>query len=95
MNTPSRFTIHDIRSLEKERRRRSRDWDYRFVMAVLLLYGCVGVAFFAVEWMHAAPDDAPATAQELRDWRSGRAGLHPVVRPLALEPPGSVPSEGR
>lgn len=95
MSVPSRFSIHDMRSLEKDRRRRSRDWDYRFVMAVLLLYGCVGAAFFAVEWMHAAPDDAPATAQELRDWRSGRAGLHPVVRPLALEPPGSGPSEGR
>lgn len=95
MSVPSRFSIHDMRSLERERRRRSRDWDYRFVMAVLLFYGCVGAAFFAVEWMHAAPDDVPATAQELRDWRSGRAGLHPVVRPLALEPSGSVPSEGR
>jgi hypothetical protein len=95
MSGSSRFAIHDMRSVEAARRKRSREWDYRFVMAVLLLYGCVGVAFFAVEWMHAAPDDQPATAQELRDWRSGRAGLHPVVRPLALEPPGSAPSEGR
>ena len=95
MNVPSRFSIHNMRGLEENRRRRSRDWDVRFVAAVLLLYGCIGVAFFAVEWMHAAPDDAPATAQELRDWRSGRPGLHPVVRPLALEPPGSAPSEGR
>jgi hypothetical protein len=95
MSQQSRFTIHDLQSVERDRKRRSRDWDYRFVMAVLLLYGCLGLAFFAVEWMHAAPDDAPATEQELRDWRSGRTGLHPVVRPLALEPPGSAPSEGR
>jgi len=95
MSQPSRFAIHDVRSVERDRKRRSRDWDYRFVMAVLLLYGCVGLAFFAVEWMHAAPDNAPPTEQELRDWRTGRTGLHPVVRPLALEPPGSVPSEGR
>lgn len=95
MTTPSRFAIHDMQRLEDERRRRSRDWDVRFVTAVLMLYGCIGVAFFAVDWLHAAPDNTPATAQELRDWRSGRAGLHPVVRPLALEPPGSTPSEGR
>ena len=84
-----------MRGLAQDRRRRSRDWDYRFVMAVLLLYGCVGVAFFAVEWMHAAPDDTPASAQELNDWRSGRTGLHPVARPHALEPAGAGPAEGR
>ena len=94
MSGPSRFAIHNMRSVDAERRRRSRHWDYRFVMAVLLLYGCFGVAFFAVEWMHAAPDNKPPTAQELRDWNTGR-GLHPVVRPLALEPPGTGPAEGR
>jgi len=41
-----------------------------------------------------APDNKPPTAQELRDWNTGR-GLHPVVRPLALEPPGAGPAEGR
>jgi hypothetical protein len=95
MSMPSRFAIHDMRSLEDDRRRRSRDWDVRFVAAVLMLYGCIGAAFFVVEWMHAAPDNAPVTEQELRNWHSGRAGLHPVVRPLAPEPPGSAPSEGR
>ena len=95
MSKPSRFAIHDIRGIDAARRRHSRDWDYRFVMAVLLLYGCVGVAFFAVDWMHATPDDVPASAQELRDWDSGRVGLHPIVRPHALEPAGTVPAEGR
>jgi hypothetical protein len=95
MSSPSRFTIHDMRSIDAARRRRSRHWDFRFVMAVLLLYGCVGVAFFAVEWMHAAPDNKPPTVQELNDSRTGRTGLHPVVRPLALEPPGTGPAEGR
>ncbi len=95
MNMPSRFAIHDMRSLAEERRRRSRSWDMRFVAAVLLLYGCLGAAFFAVEWLHAAPDGAPVTAQELRDWRSGRTGLHPVLRPRAPEPYASAPSEGR
>ncbi len=94
MSGPSRFAIHDMRSIDAERRRRSRHWNFRFVMAVLLLYGCLGVAFFAVEWMHATPDHMPPTAQELRDWHTGR-GLHPVVRPLALEPPGNGPAEGR
>ena len=59
MSRPSRFAIHDMRSIDAARRRRSRHLDFRFVMAVLLLYGCVGVAFFAVEWMHTAPDDKP------------------------------------
>ena len=95
MSMPSRFAIHDVRKVEADRRRRSRDWNVRFVAAVLMLYGCLGVAFFAVEWMHAALDDTPATAQELRDWRPGRTGLHPVVRPHALEPAGTVPAEGR
>jgi hypothetical protein len=95
MSMPSRFAIHDMRSLVDQRRRRSRAWDIRFVAAVLLLYGCVGAAFFAVEWLHATPDGAPVTAQELRDWRSGRTGLHPLVRPLVPEPSGSAPSEGR
>lgn len=95
MRMPSRFAIHDMRSVADERRRHSRDWDVRFVAAVLLLYGCIGAAFFAVEWLHAAPDAAPVTAQELRDWRAGRTGLHPIVRPLAPEPFGSAPSEGR
>lgn len=92
MNAPRRFAIHDMRSLEAARKRHSRDWDYRFVMAVLLLYGCVGVAFFAVDWMHATPDSEPPSVQELRDWRSGRAGLHPIMRPHASEP---APAEGR
>lgn len=95
MSMTSRFAVHDTRRLEHDRRRRSRGWDVRFVAAVLMLYGCIGVAFFAVEWMHAAPDDAPATEQELRDWRSGRAAPHPAVPPPALEPPGSAASEGR
>ncbi|MGE0424066.1 MAG: hypothetical protein AB7O88_17500 [Reyranellaceae bacterium] len=95
MSRPSRFAVHDMRSLEGDRRRRSSDWDIRFVTAVLMLYGCIGAAFFAVEWMHAAPDDAPVTAQELRDWGSGRAGPHPLVRPPVSAPSGSAPSEGR
>jgi hypothetical protein len=95
MSMPSRFIVHDMRSPENDRRRRSRDWDLRFVAAVLMLYGCIGAAFIAVDWLHAAPDDAPATAQELRDWRSGRAGPHPLVRPLVPEPSARTPSEGR
>ena len=94
MSSPPRFAIHNMRTVDAERRRRSRHWDFRFVMAVLLLYGCLGVAFFAVEWMHTAPDNAPPTAQELRDWSTVR-GLHPLVRPLVPEPSSSPPSEGR
>lgn len=95
MSLPSRFAVHDLCSLEDDRRRRSRDWDMRFVTAVLMLYGCIGVAFLAVDWMDAAPDDAPVTVRELRDWGSGRAGPPPVVRPLVSGPSGSAPSEGR
>lgn len=95
MRMPSRFAIHDMRSIVDERRRHSRHWDIRFVAAVLLLYGCIGAAFFAVEWLHATPDGAPVTDQELRDWRSGRTGLHPLMRPHVPGSPGSAPSEGR
>lgn len=94
MSQPRRFAIHDVRSLEAARRRHSRDWDFRFIMAVLLLYGCVGVAYFAVDWLHAAPDDEPPSVQELRDWRA-RSGVHPIIRTHAHEPASPTPVEGR
>lgn len=94
MTAPQRFAIHDLRNLEAARKRHSRDWDYRFIMAVLLLYGCVGLAFFAVDWMHAAPDSEPPSIQEMRDWNPGRPGLHPIVRPHAQEP-AATPAEDR
>lgn len=94
MRMPSRFAVHDVRSVQEQRHRLSRQWDFRFVSAVLLLYGCLGAAFLAVEWLHAAPDDEPPSVQELRDWR-GRSGLHPVIRPHAAEPAAATPGERR
>lgn len=37
-----------------------RDWDARFVAAVLLIYGLTGASFYLVDWLNDLPADAPA-----------------------------------
>ncbi|QQS14578.1 MAG: hypothetical protein IPK81_10695 [Rhodospirillales bacterium] len=65
--SPRGFAVHRLADIPARPRR--DDWNYRFVCAVLLLYGCVGAAFFLVEWTSVDPaayhDVEPAPVERL------------------------------
>lgn len=78
-----------------------RDWDVRFVSAVLLLYGLVGASFYLVDWLNdvpAVPAPVPEVMQPFDgDGASDAARVPYLVRlPQVLKQRSAdVPPESR